>query len=183
MFSTTSSSTLTRLGLSLIAVWVLSACSKPGPTVVIDGNEWMRCALGQTWEENTCTGKAQTFTFDEALATAKRLNAEGGVYGKTDWRVPTVRQLASLLVCSTGFEKTTTEIEDGAPAVASGCNGGSDRPTIDVKKFPNAHAVFWSSSPYVRDSRAAWAVSFGYGGIDYSGLSFDYQVRLVRASQ
>lgn len=197
MFRMTSKSA--RLGLALAAICALAACSdsKPGataavsnalstePTLVIDGKEWMRCALGQTWEGNTCTGEAETFNFDEAQAAAKALNAQGGAHGKTDWRVPTVRELASLRVCSTGFKEDKSDVEDGGPEISVACKDGSTKPTLDAQQFPNTpSSTFWSSLPYVGGSDYAWLVDFDFGLV--GGLNRDDhfpRVRLVRASQ
>ena len=193
MFQITS--TTARLGMALLASGALGACSesKPSanmaavPTVVIDGLERMRCSLGQTWEGNTCTGKAKTFNFDQAQAAAKDLNSKGGAHGKTDWRVPTVRELASLRVCSTGFEGEKVDVGDGAQAISKYCKKGSDSPTLDAKYFPNSPDSgfgFWSSSPYVGVSGTAWAVYFLNGLVSNDSRSNgSYHVLLVRTSQ
>lgn len=183
MFRTTSKSA--RLGLALVAIWALAACSDSKPTVVIDGKEWMRCALGQTWEGNTCAGEAKAFTFDEAQAAAKALNAQGGAHGKSDWRVPTVRELASLRVCSTGFEEIKRDIEDGGPEISRACKDGSTLPTLDAQQFPNTPDIyFWTSSPNVGYSSSAWYVGFNDGYVNYGyGRVSNGRVRLVRASQ
>jgi hypothetical protein len=55
---------------------------------------WQRCSVGQTFDKlKGCIGEAKEFTFEEA----QQLSKDG-------WRVPTIRELESLRVCSTGFD-------------------------------------------------------------------------------
>ncbi len=153
-------------------------------TVVIDGKEWMRCSLGQTWENNTCTGEAKRLTFDEAKAAAQTLN-NAGYAGRRDWRVPTVRELQSLRFCSTGFESKTRDIQDGRHEVALSCNGLSANPTIDITNFPKTigNHGYWSSSPYTGDNNSSWFVDFGNGVVYYFDSGYGFYARLVRVSQ
>lgn len=155
-------------------------------TVVIDGFEWMRCALGQTWEENTCTGKAKDFAFDkedEPQSAAKDFNAIGGAFGKIDWRVPTARELASLRVCNTGFEGEEDRL-GGERAISSSCQKGASSPTLDVKHFPNTPASgFWSSTLMSNFYGAAWGVDFDNGLVNIYVHEMPRHVRLVRTSQ
>lgn len=155
------------------------------PTVVVDGLEWMRCAVGQTWEGETCIGESQHFNFDAAQAAATDLNANGGAHGKTDWRVPTIRELASLRVCSTGFQGEV-DVNDGGPLLREMCADGSAAPTIDMKQFPNTNKfIFWSSSPNLSDNSLAWVVYTNVGGVfnDGNRSGGGNFVRLVRTSQ
>lgn len=146
------------------------------PGVVRDKNtglEWMRCSMGQDWSEKkkTCDGSADTFTFEGAQDIARQLNNAGGYNGKRDWRVPTVDELKSLVVCTNG--RSSRE-----------CADGSARPTIAQTIFPRTPSNwFWSSSPDVGDSGYAWGVGFHNGRVGSYGRSNDLHVRLVRASQ
>jgi hypothetical protein len=146
------------------------------PGVVRDkttGLEWMRCSLGQDWsvKTNTCDGSADKFTFEGAQDIARQLNNAGGYNGKRDWRVPTVDELKSLVVCTNGRS-------------SNDCADGSARPTIAQTIFPRTPSEwFWSSSPYVGNSGSAWSVYFGNGYVDNDGRNSSYRVRLVRASQ
>jgi hypothetical protein len=97
--------------------------------------------------------------------------------------VPTVRELQSLRVCSTGFESETRDLQDGGDAVNRSCHDGSNKPTIDSARFPQTSAIaFWSSSPDVVNS-GAWYVSFGSGRVGYDYREASFAVRLDRASQ
>ena len=50
---------------------------------------WQRCSLGQTWSGTTCTGTATTYNWINALRTT--VNMGNG------WRVPNIKELASLV--------------------------------------------------------------------------------------
>lgn len=121
---------------------------------------WMQCSEGQTWESDgaagNCTGTATTHTWDAAHALAN-----GKAFaGYSDWRLPDIKELASL----------TAE----------------DRyePAINSTIFPaTPYSGFWSGSPYAYFSGYSWFVSFyyGYDNVNYRGYS--YHVRLVRSAQ
>lgn len=67
---------------------------------------WMRCAVGQTWTGTTCTGIARNITqWQQALQVAADINSgvddadnDGapGFAGEQDWRLPSIRELASI---------------------------------------------------------------------------------------
>jgi outer membrane protein OmpA-like peptidoglycan-associated protein len=112
---------------------------------------WMRCALGQTWSNNTCNGVPQLMSWETALETAKNAN----FVSAKDWRVPTQEELQSLL---------EQNCED---------------PTINITAFPNfpPTSVYWSSSEI--NNNGAWAVNF-FDGDDYWSYKYDDEaVRLV----
>ena len=93
--------------------------------------------------------------------------------GFSDWRVPDLYQLASLVRCRGGSYKN---LDDG-------CSGSYQRPTIDTKYFPNTQSSrYWSASPDADGSSYAWVVGFsnGYDGDGSRDYSRGY-VRLVRS--
>jgi hypothetical protein len=123
------------------------------------GLTWMRCALGQTWTGSSCSGTASTYTWTQAVALTGTLN----IAGKSDWRLPNVRELQSIIDRSTYS------------------------PAIHVGAFPNtpSNGFFWSASTYTystdyRTSR--WYVNFDNGVTTYS-QSGNFHVRLVRSGQ
>ena len=79
---------------------------------------------------------------------------------QSGWRQPNVKELASL---------TDLSVSSGA--------------RINAAAFPGAGLLaFWSSSPYVEDAGAAWAVYFADGSALYGNRGVGYAVRLIRAS-
>jgi uncharacterized caspase-like protein len=134
---------------------------------------WQRCSVGQRWTGQTCEGGAGEFKFDEA----QKLTGNG-------WRVPTVRELHSLVWCSSGKTKNLDDPEDGKGAIANYCDGNSSRPTIRSAAFTMTSAVwYWSSSPDVSNADYARVVDFGFGHLYIRKRSDTLAVRLVQASQ
>ena len=143
------------------------------------GLQWMRCALGQTWQGGTCAGEAKRYQWKSALGVAKDINAQGGYTGYRDWRVPSKEELLSLVYCSSGKLKSWNDTG------SSGCDGDYSRPTIDTTAFPNTPTyAFWSSSVYADFPGGAWGVNF-YNGVVYIGhdKAFNLHVRLARGGQ
>ena len=120
-------------------------------------------------KQSRWNGKGKRYDDWNKLITAA--NSEQ-LCGFSDWRVPDLYQLASLVRCRGGSYKN---LDDG-------CSGSYQRPTIDTDYFPNAQSSwFWSSSPDAYDSYYAWIVYFG-GGYDNSNYRSDGRyVRLVRS--
>lgn len=115
------------------------------------GLTWARCSVGQSWSGSACTGTATTMTHEAAMAHAQ---------GQSGWRMPNVKELASL------------------------ADIGCANPAIDSVAFPNTPFSGWSSSPYAGSSNVAWFVGFGDGGVGYfGGRGSNVAVRLVRVSQ
>jgi len=147
--------------------------------------EWMRCSIGQDWNELTqyCDGKATSYTFKGAQAIARRLNQAGGYNSRIDWRVPKKEELASLIFCSKGYTGGYTS-KNIRPGFGS-CADGSLRPTIAQAVFPGTSRDFyWSSSSYEESSQWGWYVNFDFGATMPNILGFEdfNHVRLVRNS-
>ncbi len=118
------------------------------------GLMWKRCAEGMTWSGSTCTGTAATYAWSSATALTSTFA------GKSDWRLPTIRELQSI-----------AEMDASNPAINS-----SIFPATPGSDFWSASAVAWGSG-------SAWAIYFYYGS-DYTYVkSFSYYVRLVRGGQ
>lgn len=155
----------------------------PNGSAKIGALEWLRCSIGQSWSGSSCTGGAKQYTFEEAKAAAETFNATG-YGGKRDWRVPTVRELQSLRVCSTDFDSKTVDIQDGGQAVSRYCKDNASKPTIDIAQFPQTpKGLFWSSSPVVGSTDNAWSVHFDFGNVGNGGRDSTWAARLVRAGQ
>lgn len=116
---------------------------------------WMRCVLGQTLDGTICIGNAATYTWQQALQAADQYS----FIGNSDWRVPNVKELASIV------EEACYE------------------PAINQVVFPaTPFGWSWTSSPDVNNNDYAWLVSFGNGYSNGSGNnSRNFYVRLVRS--
>jgi hypothetical protein len=117
------------------------------------GLTWMRCSLGQTWQNDTCVGDASELNWQQALQTA-----HGFVYAdKSGWRVPNVKELASLTLRS------------------------CVRPAINELFFPNTPSDdFWTSTPSVIDPQRAWVIAFFNSSNSIKEKNLFVFTRLVR---
>jgi len=127
---------------------------------------WKKCNEGQTFIPTLggiCAGGIGTlFTWQAALQRAQDVNAgaEGESFSQTDWRLPNIKELASI--------------------VELRC----ENPAINNTVFHNTPASsFWSSSPFAPGSSSAWGISFGNGSDNVSSKDLNGFVRLVRSGQ
>lgn len=110
---------------------------------------------------NTCEGYASgnSTTYCNTQAYVARVNRAGWC-GKSDWRMPTVKELEGIISFGTTY------------------------PAIDADYFPNTlSSVVWSGSFFAGYSKYAWDISFSNGCSSKGNHSFDSQVRLVRSGQ
>lgn len=128
-------------------------------TDVQTGLQWMRFSLGQEWKGGICVGKAETYTWQQALDAAAALNRRGGYANYRDWRVPTIGELETLIDSSGSL-------------------------TINQLAFPNTPRYwYWSSSVYAYFPGNVWLVNFYDGYVGAYSKAFDNHVRLVRGGQ
>ena len=116
---------------------------------------WKQCSEGQSG--SSCTGSYIAQVWQTALTTAN--NSTFANY--SDWRLPSVKELQSL--------------------VETGCHS----PAINTALFPNTPSTyFWTSTTYAPNASVAWVVDFDNGGVSVNGSkSGGLGVRLVRAGQ
>lgn len=119
---------------------------------------WMRCPLGQTWSGQDCLGQAQRLSWQDGLAMAERMNRSGSHF-YNDWRVPSLRELA-----------TVAERQ---------CTG----PRINLQVFPGTPAAaFWTATTSARSQGQVYALDFDAGGIRQVTGDAALHVRLVRSA-
>lgn len=127
-------------------------------TDTLTGLTWKKCLEGQIGNE--CSG-TQTYTWQEALQRATVVNNGGGFAGKSDWRIPNIKELRSIT------EKQCTF------------------PAVNLALFPintnNSDFDVWSSSPIAGDrGDEAWVMRYSYGTSEWRQKTAKNYVRLVR---
>jgi Protein of unknown function (DUF1566)/Peptidase family M23 len=116
------------------------------------GLMWQRCSIGQTWSGSTCSGTANTYTYNQAIALMNSFAS------RNDWRLPNENELLSIVE-----------------------SGSSNNPAINKTQFPNTpNSKFWSSSMVANNSNNSWVVNFYNSDDDYADNNNGYAVRLVR---
>jgi hypothetical protein len=122
------------------------------------GLTWLRFAQGQKWQNGTAVDDAKLVNWETAFEVAKKFNKQDGNAGYTDWRLPTVDELKTLI------DKVK----------------GEKGNYIDSAVFPNNASWFWSSSSNAYDSRLARIMDFNYGDGGHDQKHGSCAVRLVR---
>jgi formylglycine-generating enzyme required for sulfatase activity len=96
---------------------------------------------------------ASTLTWEEALVYSKNLT----LAGKTDWRLPNVKELQSL-----------NDVK-------------LMKPSFDKTYFPNtASGNYWSSTSMINQVTKAWDINIDYGIVSYNEKTVKENVLLVR---
>lgn len=122
------------------------------------GLMWKQCSEGQSG--NDCSsGMAEAFEWQSALQWAQVVNNSGGFAGFTDWRVPNIKELSSLV------ERQCAE------------------PAINLMRFPNTPtAIYISASAVTGKMYGAWFVNLRYGAAHKLDIGQDSALRLVRSA-
>lgn len=160
---------------SAATVYAVQACNNSMPastpdSQLLDNNDgtitdlktglmWKKCLEGVSG--NLCdTGPPDSFTWQQALEQPGLVNDAGGFAGHTDWRLPNIRGLVSI--------------------VEEQC----DYPAINLNRFPNTPSSYvWSGAPYAGNTSEAWNVNFDSGYSIYKRRGYSHAVRLVRGGQ
>jgi hypothetical protein len=120
-----------------------------------NGLMWMRCSHGQIWNTAslTCTGSPASVTWQDALQLSPLIDAGGF----NDWRLPSVKELATLV------EKRCVD------------------PAVNATVFPaTSPENYWTATTVSGDHASAWAMAFYNGRNNTKGKQLDVQVRFVR---
>ena len=117
---------------------------------------WQRDDDDKDYNWYEATGVAHAYNPNAETDVCGELELPAGV---NDWRLPTKKELLSIV------------------------NFGQNNPAIDSVYFAGTDAVgYWTSSPYAASDLNAWLVNFGNGQVSYAGKSGAYRVRCVRSS-
>lgn len=131
------------------------------------GLVWKKCSEGQVWNitTDTCDRMPMNYSWRLALDQAKNINTNIGFAGRIDWRIPNIKELASIVEDSCYF------------------------PAINLNVFPNTPSdAFWTSSfvaqhSYQDPNFRVWHINFEDGIDGNSGKDSGMYVRLVRGGQ
>lgn len=120
----------------------------------VTGLTWMRCGLGLTWDGTNCNGSLSRLNWKAALEAA-----ESQIFaGSSDWRLPNIKELASIIEHSCHYPANNLTI---FPEVTSWSSN-------------------WTSSINARSALYAWSINFTNGDESRAPKSSYYHVRLVR---
>lgn len=142
---------------------------------------WKMCSEGQ--KGVNCAGKPKVYLWHSpsVITRMKTYFSSKSFAGYNDWRIPTVKEIKSLIYCSNGvYDKKY-----------GGCGGSNEKgiypriPKINLNVFPNIGVYqgnVGTSSPYASSSLGSYYVGFGDFHADGADgkLSHVY-VRLVRS--
>lgn len=118
---------------------------------------WMRCTMGMVWDGKACTKTPINYHWRDIQDELDEFVYDGGYAGKKDWRLPTRKELESII----------------EPACKS--------PSLDTKTFSYTPSSFyWSTDIYPDNDKWVWVVGFLYGGSYLSHKRDSWHLRLVR---
>jgi Protein of unknown function (DUF1566) len=123
---------------------------------------WMRCSLGQRWANGQCLGPAERLAWAAAQGRAQAVNQTGSHFFN-DWRVPSLREMATLAERQCTAPRLNMSIFPDTPAAAYWTN------STRVSAVPNGAAADF-----------AYTVSFADSGIAVQDKDALEHVRLVR---
>ena len=127
-------------------------------------------------EDQDCDpSMVKTYSWDYAVGNFQDVSFAG----YHNWRLPTIKELSTLIHCSNKLPQHLSRLE--------GCDaqwkiqGKSTKPTLNHRVFPNAPAQrYWSSSPFYDNKDYAKAVCFYSGHVEELYKHHNLSVRLVR---
>ena len=115
---------------------------------------------GLIWEVKTPENAKLTFLFSETQTVTQSQN-EQKLCGLTNWRLPTIEELQSIVNYNVPLPNAT----------------------IDVNFFPHStNEIYWSQSPYTKNKNEMWALYFNDGSIFDQTKSTRSAVRLVSSA-
>ncbi len=168
-------------------LWIVMAIvsiTVSGCGVFVEGpwGEWTDTVTGYTWQD---TPAGDTMTWQGAIDYCNNLRFDG----HSDWRLPTISELRSLIRgCPATEAGGSCGVTDSCLSYSScwndpcsGCSGGGPAGGCywpDGMKGPCSY--YWSSSEREDLSYNAWFVGFNAGSVDSYGKVNRNDVRCVR---
>lgn len=162
--------------LLLIILFVTSAYSFKSYSVLTRGMVrdnstglfWIRCPLAENNKpayDFNCNAEFKSFTWAEAIDACENLVHEG----RSDWRLPNIKELSSILQYRhySEFENCSQVNDEAFPGIIK---------EGDCFNFFSA-IHYWSSTPhknYTEDDKKWWYIDFKFGT---TGFSLDEDVK------
>ena len=125
-----------------------------GVGVVFGGEMAKDERTGLTWQDNRFV-ESERVNYAQAEKLCKELRL--GNYD--DWRIPTIKELLSIV----DYKKYDPATVDGFSIAES--------------------SYYWSSTQYMGDPDKVWGVDFKDGSTDGNGKAYDRRVRCVRTDK
>jgi hypothetical protein len=125
------------------------------------GLMWMRCSIGQSWQNGDCVGDLTAYDWPGAQQIAADVNTDGS-YFFSDWRVPNLPELAMII------------------------ERACQNPRINLAVFPKTPAAaYWTATSRPGDDSGdtVYALSFGPAGVQRMQKDERHFVRLVRTAK
>jgi hypothetical protein len=127
------------------------------------------------WEKKSADGgihdQSNTYVWADAFSTfIGGLNAGAGFAGHTDWRLPNVKELQSIL-----------NYENVGPAVSAAFNADCAAGCTVTTCSCTESSFYWSSTTFASGPSGAWWVFFSNGDVGTSGKISNFSVRAVRS--
>jgi hypothetical protein len=165
--------------------WEMNFSAGTSFTSAMSGNAYVRCVRGGQLKIGNFTDNKDGTVSDSATglmwqqaeggldlwSSGTNVSGSGLVYAlsyctglslgrHSDWRLPNVKELASIV------------------------DYAQYNPEINTAFFPNAAVnIYWASTPQATFASIAWGVEFFNGSVTYSSMSDSYNVRCVRGGQ
>jgi outer membrane protein assembly factor BamB len=130
--------------------------------------QWMRCAFGQSWSGNTCTGiEIRYYRSDPIMLSL--YSSDYSFAGFSDWRLPSTAEGGTLTYCSHGIPAYFGQ---------ESCARNYERPAIHPSAFPNSILeTYWASGSIT----GTCYYMLGLGSNCVTNDVFYFPVRLVRS--
>ncbi len=139
---------------------------------------WMRCAVGQNWNQNTCAGQSSSLSWTDGVKAAEAVNKSGKFF-YSDWRLPQLPELASITERQCRSPRINLEIFPNTPADLFW--SATSRPPGAASSPPGSGSA--SAAPAETPEHFAFALSFGPDGVTYANKLEQHDVRLVRSAR
>lgn len=129
--------------------------------------EWKVCAEARTWQAGQCIGLPILYNWKDALNIPETLNATEGFAGQHNWRLPNIKELATIVEYRCRYLLINQRI------FVNLINEGVNE---DFEAFNS----YWSSSPSSQLLNSSWLFDFRLGSMGVSNRILGNEVRLVR---